>query len=176
MWNLNPVVMTSREKLFLRHRGRYVGGNPEPTNQTDCDEPLNIDMVISASERRKLLASCPSASILVAGARADCVLDTGAVTSLVSAEFYREHLAKKLGNLDEVGGFVRLVGVNGESVPVDGYLETSVELFGQKFVASFLVLSDMAKGNIREPSAARLQYFASIVVQAEQIEKHGVIK
>ena len=112
-------------------------GNSEPTNESNSDGAAQLDRVISASEKRKLIASSPTATIDIAGVPAACVLDTGAVTSLVSAQFYRSHLATKVGSLQEVGTFVKLVGVNGLAVPVDGYLEAPVEMFGQKFTASF---------------------------------------
>ena len=46
-----------------------------------------------------------------------------------------------VGTLDDVGKFIRLLGANSLEIPVEGYLETTLEIFGQKCYASFLVSS-----------------------------------
>ena len=60
---------------------------------------------------------------------------------LFHGNFYHDHLAKKVGTLDDVGKFIRLLDANSLEIPVDGYLETTLEIFGQKLYASFLVSS-----------------------------------
>ena len=59
-----------------------------------------------------------------------CVLDTGAETSLISLDFYSKHLAQNVGKLDDMGKFIRLFGANNLEIPIDGYLETEVEIVG----------------------------------------------
>lgn len=79
--------------------------------------------------------------ILINGVPARCILDTGAETSMISSQFYHGHLAKVVGELDDVGGFFKLMGANHLEIPLEGYLETQVEILGQRFCASFVVSS-----------------------------------
>ena len=79
--------------------------------------------------------------ILINGVPARCILDTGAETSMISSQFYHGHLAKVVGELDDVGGFFKLMGANHLEIPLEGYLETQVEILGQRFCASFVLSS-----------------------------------
>ena len=38
-----------------------------------------------------------------------------------------------------MGRFIRLLGANNLEIPIDGYLETQVEIMGHKMMASFVV-------------------------------------
>ena len=53
-------------------------------------------------------------------------------------EFYHDHLMKQNGSLNDVGKYLRLIGANNLEISVAGFLETSIEVCGQKLAASFL--------------------------------------
>ena len=98
---------------------------------------------ITEKDRHKVLASSPTAKISILGVPVDCILDTGAETSLMSSTFYYSHLAGKLGKLGQVGAFVRLVGANNLDIPVEGYFEAPICVQGQMANnAVFLVTRD----------------------------------
>ena len=59
---------------------------------------------------------------------------------MISSEFYHKHLADKVDGLGAVGTFIRLVGANDLEIPIAGYLEIPIEIFGFSVRASFLVL------------------------------------
>lgn len=100
---------------------------------------VSADRVFTETDRNKLFASTPKATIIIGGVPAKCVLDTGAETSMISLDFYSKHLVNKVGKLDDVGTFIKLLGANNLEIPVDGYLETSVEIKGHGITASFVV-------------------------------------
>ena len=94
-------------------------------------EVLGMDRSYTEKQlREKLIASCPTAEIVVGGVTTNCILDSGAETSLITSTFYREHLANKVGGLRPVGKFIRLMGANDLDIPVRGYLEIPVTIFG----------------------------------------------
>ena len=94
---------------------------------------------MTQADRSKLLSKSPTARILIAGKPVNCLLDTGAESSLMPWEFYHDHLMKQNGSLNDVGKYLRLIGANNLEIPVAGFLETSIEVYGQKLAASFLV-------------------------------------
>ena len=87
--------------------------------------------------RNMLIACSPTASITIGGVVANCILDTGAETSLICSSFYDSQLAGKTNCLGTVGTFIRLFGANDLEIPVRGYLETFIEVFGVKVKAIF---------------------------------------
>lgn len=101
---------------------------------------VSSDIVLqTVGLRSKLLGRCPTVSITINGVRTKCLLDTGAETSLISEEFYSDHMARLRNDLMPVGKLIKLMGANGLEIPVHGYIEAFLELLGQKFKASFLV-------------------------------------
>ena len=132
---VQPSASTSYSQINSTEIREQVGNNSESIITTDEKlQPSDI--------RQKLLAKCPTASILIDGVQCDCVLDTGAEASLISWSFYHEQLESRSQQLEPVGQFIRLVGANNLEIPVLGYLETSLEALGQKMQASFLVAKD----------------------------------
>lgn len=114
-------------------------GVPSNACKEPVSTPIEIDRLITIEDRNKLLANSPTATIWLHGVPVESVLDTGAETSLISSDFYYSQLAEKVGNLDQVGTFVRLMGANGLEIPVEGYLEVPIKVFGQEMSGSFLV-------------------------------------
>ena len=76
----------------------------------DLEVSLGIDLFIITENRQKLLSSSPTATIWLHGVGAEGILDTGAQILLISYQFYHMYLARKVGKLDRVGTFVKLVG------------------------------------------------------------------
>ena len=87
-----------------------------------------------------LLGKCPIAELLlIAGLPVHCVLDTGAETSLVTYQYYFDHLREKLNNFNPDGKYIRVVGANNLSIPVIGVIEVPVTVGGQTVTATLLV-------------------------------------
>ena len=86
-----------------------------------------------------LLGKCPIAELLIAGLPVHCVLDTGAETSLVTYQYYFDHLREKLNNFNPDGKYIRVVGANNLSIPVIGVIEVPVTIGGQTVTATLLV-------------------------------------
>ena len=111
-----------------------------------CDIDSGIDRMCSKEElRNRLIARSPTASIVIGGVMAHCILDTGAETSLISSTFYDTFLTGKTNRVGAVGKFLRLFGANDLDIPIRGYLETSIQVFGISVInlkASFLVRAD----------------------------------
>ena len=94
----------------------------------------------------RLVCKSPTAEIEIAGISVGCVLDTGAETSLLPSSFYREHLSTM--GIESLGRFVKIVGVNDLEVPVDGYLDVPIKIFGKTMMASFFVKPDSVTGTV----------------------------
>ena len=99
----------------------------------------NEDKLNVAIDHLLIKLNIPTATIIIGRVPAMCVLDTGAETSLISLDFYSKHLAQNVGKLDDMGKFIRLFGANNLEIPIDGYLETEVEIMGHNLMASFVV-------------------------------------
>ncbi|XP_071956902.1 uncharacterized protein [Antedon mediterranea] len=78
--------------------------------------------------RSLLIADSPTAKLIIGGRELGCILDTGAETSLIPLSCYQEVLRPTLGVL---GGDVamKVVGVTGMTIPIVGYLKTTISLF-----------------------------------------------
>ena len=130
--------------------------NDDCTAVRQGTESVGVDLTVNEEQlRNKLTAHSPTADIVIGGVKVSCILDTGAETSLISCEFYKEHLADKVNSLGTVGTFIRLVGANDLEIPVAGYLETPIEIFGSTVTASFLVRSESSP---ETSSGRRTQY------------------
>ena len=97
--------------------------------------------------REKLIASCPTAEIVLGDVTTQCILDSGAETSLITSSFYKEHLANRVGSLRPVGKFIRLMGANDLDIPIKGYLEIPITIFGLTISACFLVRDDSSEAS-----------------------------
>ena len=100
----------------------------------------------------KLIGTCPTAEINIAGFNVSCVLDTGAETSLITESFYRECLEGKTG-IETLDSFINIVGANDLQIPIVGIVEVPLFVAGQKVCASLLVKRDSGLESTR-----RLQY------------------
>ena len=117
--------------------GKGKKASPVKSSCGGMTSELPVDEVLS-----KLVQSSPKASVVVAGVQTMCVLDTGAETSLISASFYRENLAEKMGRVKPVGTYLRVFGAGGLEVPIEGYIEVPLCIYNSTVVAHFLVVKD----------------------------------
>ena len=127
--------------------------NPTGLTNEGCVE-INVNGVLgidhSGTEkqlREKLISSSPTAEIVMGGVTTRCVLDSGAETSLVTSSFYEEHLVNEVGSLRPVGRFIRLMGANDLDIPIKGYLEIPITIFGSTFTACFMVRDSSSVGS-----------------------------
>ena len=132
----------------------------------------------AAEVRRRLLSKSPTANVIVNGIPTKCLLDTGAEASLLSAQFYREHIVGTKEQLQPVGTLIKLMGANDIEVPIQGYIETTLEVFGKKFKASLLVSKDSPSTSRREhcPVLLRcniLRFIASRLKRVESDQLHS---
>ena len=112
----------------------HVDNVPNHTQLTP-DEVLN-----------KLVRESPKAKVCLAGVSVECILDTGAETSLISSSFYYNNLADKLSNLKPVKSCVQVEGANGLQIPIVGYVEIPLSVQNHSFDAHFLIIDDSAQG------------------------------
>ena len=99
-------------------------------------------MLTGTDVRDKLISHSPTAVIKIAGVEVPCILDTGAETSLIPYSFYQKYLANRVAPLGDASAFINLVGANDLSIPIVGYFETNVTVYGQTLRGSFLVKQD----------------------------------
>lgn len=90
----------------------------------------------------KLVKGSPRAEVTLAGIPVECVLDTGAETSLISAVFYREHLEGVMSGVKPLGTYLRVYGVGQMELPVEGYVEAPLVVHDRTVTAHFLVVKD----------------------------------
>ena len=104
---------------------------------------LTPDEVLS-----KLIKESPKAVVSLAGVSVECILDTGAETSLISLSFFHDHLAEKLSTVNPVKSCVQIVGANGLDIPIVGYVEIPLAIQNYSFDAHFFIVDDSSEGKI----------------------------
>ena len=119
----------------LKGQAFFVGSN----EASDLELKDIKDTLVSAS---------PTVMATIAGIQIGCVLDTGAEASVIPADVFKELLQPALGNLSSVSASVKIVGVSGTQIPVEGYIRTRVLIDGREAMVGFLVVP-------RESSGAR---------------------
>ena len=107
-------------------------------------EPSTLEAVltsdrVTSENMERLMGECPTAMVSIAGVPVECILDTGAETSLISDKFYFEQLESKTGGMDAEGRFVTVVGANDLSIPIVGVLDVPLEVCGRSVQACLLV-------------------------------------
>ena len=89
------------------------------------------------------IAPSPRGKMTIGGLDIGCIFDTGAESSIIPSSVYHRHLKERLGGLQhEPGVFLNVVGVGGIEVPIEGFIEVSVEISGQTLQGGFLVAED----------------------------------
>ena len=96
----------------------------------------------------KLFGQCPTAEILIAGCPVQCILDTGAETSLVTYEFYQTRLRNLVKHPDH-GHFIKVVGANNLAIPILGIIDVPLTINSQTVVISMLVKDHQSDDEIQ---------------------------
>ena len=84
----------------------------------------------------RLMGKCPTAEVLIAGHSVSCILDNGAETSLISYEFFRDHL-QKIDKFDLVIQSIHVVG----AIPAIGVVDVPI-IVGRHTVDGSLLVRD----------------------------------
>ena len=113
-----------------------------------------------------LVGSVPTTELTWGNHSVPCVLDTGSETSLISSTFFHSHLMDLSDELGSVGSYIKLFGVSDVEVPIEGYLRTSVVLFGNKIEGSFLVKKDSPSNHKKLPIIVECNILRQLLVQA----------
>ena len=90
-----------------------------------------------------MIGSSPVATIGLGKVSTGCILDTGAETSLMPISFYNKYLKDEFGNLSNSNVFIRVLGANGQEVPIEGYVIVPLTVGNVTLPAGFLVRSEL---------------------------------
>ncbi|XP_033116458.1 uncharacterized protein LOC117116505 isoform X2 [Anneissia japonica] len=77
-----------------------------------------------------IVSNSPTAEVLIAGITTGCILDTGAEASLIPLSYYQKYLQPSSGELDSAKDIVRVTGVSGTTIPVVGFLQSTIAIRG----------------------------------------------
>ena len=123
----------------------------------------------------QLVHESPRAEIKLAGVPVTCVLDTGAETSLISGSFFRKNLAQKVSGVKPVGTFLKVFGVGGLQVPVEGYVKIPLSVNVHDVAAHFLVVSDSAEGELLDRKRGSVLLGCNVLdlLKDMEIDKQG---
>ena len=105
-------------------------GNAECPGQTECKPVTLQEMLISPSPR--VVAE-------IGDVKVGCILDTGAEASLIPVQVYHSRL-ESLGPIGKLESSVRIVGVEGRGIPVEGYVKATVKVNNHRAMVGFLVV------------------------------------
>lgn len=124
--------------------GRVVeeGHKEALSSNRSCNDEESVPDMSADELLTKLVRGSPRAKVILAGVPVQCVLDTGAETSLMSSSFYQKYLADKLSGLKPLGTYLEVYGVGGLEVPISGYIQVPLTVFHKTVDAHFLVVKD----------------------------------
>ena len=123
------------------HKTSHTAQSTVRSSGSEIDSSLSADDILS-----KLVKTSPMVKVMFGKTRVNCVVDTGAETSLISASFYDQHLKRSLGDPQTISTYLRVFGANGLEIPVKGYVEIPLDLLGQNLTAYFLVVDNTGAG------------------------------
>ncbi|KAJ8031755.1 hypothetical protein HOLleu_25059 [Holothuria leucospilota] len=94
-----------------------------PLSQVSASLPTDGEDVVSEPIVSDVISSSPTAEIAIAGIKLGCVLDTGAETSLIPSSVDHSRMKTELGPLGNLEFTLKLRGVSGVDVPIEGFLK-----------------------------------------------------
>ena len=140
--------------------GRPVGADAKPNvdysksslkGEMSAPSPTCSGIVYSATgtsfasagtvSKRDLIRNCPTATVELDGIPVNCLLDTGAETSLLSYDFYLKHFHGST-SLESPESFIHVYGASGTEIPIVGVWRAPLKVFGQTITVSLLVKRD----------------------------------
>ena len=144
----------SNEHVTVSHKNSPVFSNVSSNAKSQPSPPISggsgattslsaLEAMFTASrasdDLERIMGKCPTAEVLLAGLPVNCILDTGAETSLVSYEFFSDRLEERIDNFDLVGQFVNVVGANELAIPVIGVIDVPITVGNHTIDGSLLV-------------------------------------
>ena len=78
-----------------------------------------------------LIGSCPTTVAIIDGISCHCLIDTGSEVSILSEEFYVNHLAYNKEILNS-NNWLKITGANDLQVPYHGYITVSISVLGEE--------------------------------------------
>ena len=86
----------------------------------------------------------------IAGVELGCVLDTGAEASIIPSDVFHSAIEPSTGNADSLSTAMRIIGVTGTEVPVEGYIRARVRVEGREAMVGFLIIPSGHSGRRRQ--------------------------
>ena len=121
----------------------------------------------------KLVSKSPKVTIKLFETPALCLLDTGAETSLISETYFQKFLAHKT-EITKLNVCFPVVGVNGTELPVIGFVEIPLQVFGVSKIGYFLIVKqDFREGMATTPviiGANILKEFLNVPIDDKDAE------
>ena len=113
------------------------------TVHVEMNEALEVELDV----KEKLVSPSPTVIAEIAGVRIGCVLDTGAEASVIPSHIFHSQLKTELGKVSPMNVSMKVIGVAGTEIPVEGYVRTSVSMDGREAVVGFLVVQQESSGS-----------------------------
>ena len=121
----------------------------------------HMDPQSASAVVNELVGRVPNSTVCMFGMEIPCILDSGSETSLISADFYKSNLACRCDGLGMINSFIKVYGVSNVEVPIEGYLQTVIQILGHKVEASFLVT-----GRLKYPIIVGCNILRKLAVEA----------
>ncbi|KAJ8020637.1 hypothetical protein HOLleu_40281 [Holothuria leucospilota] len=101
-------------------------------------------------EAIELISPSPTGVIDLAGVKLGCVVDTGAEASIIPSDVFHTMLADAVGPIGKLTSSIKIIGVSGVEVPVEGYIEVPVNYKGFSARVGFLITPREMVGGKRQ--------------------------
>ena len=136
--------------------------NEKPIASSPCEVPVIRETIGSddgeganyspagISIRERLISPSPTVVAEIAGVELGCVLDTGAEASIIPSDVFHSQIETQTGNVDLLNAPMRIIGVTGTEVPVEGYVRARVRVGGREAMVGFLVVPRKSSGERRQ--------------------------
>ena len=124
--------------------GKSPGANtlPNPSNVGSGISVFGADSLVNEAISGDIVARCPTTVIMIAGLPVSCVLDTGAETSLISEQFFKQHLEHRVKGMHSPHPLIKVIGANDLEIPIVGITDVPLSIGGKCVMASLLVKQD----------------------------------
>ncbi|PIK38980.1 putative transposon Ty3-I Gag-Pol polyprotein [Apostichopus japonicus] len=88
----------------------------------------------------QLVSPSPAVVAEVAGVQLGCILDTGAEASVIPSQIFHSLLKPRIGPLGKLDTAIKIIGIAGTEVPVEGYVQATVKIERQETTVGFLII------------------------------------
>ena len=101
-------------------KGPGVNTLPNPSNVGSGISVFGADSLVNEAISGDIVARCPTTVIMIAGLPVSCVLDTGAETSLISEQFFKQHLEHRVKGMHSPHPLIKVIRANDLEIPIVG--------------------------------------------------------